>query len=66
LTATLTATSADDGSSRWAFRSVVSRPEGVAEGVDGLALEAESDVGVDVGRDADVSTGGARAGLLRW
>lgn len=54
MTATLTATSADGGCGGWVFRSVVSRPEGVAEGVDGLALEAESDVGVDAGGDADV------------
>lgn len=38
---------------RW-FVGVGVRLEGVAEGVYGLALEAESDVGVDAGGDADV------------
>ena len=54
LTATLTATSADGGCGRWLVGFIVGRVEGVAEGVDGLALEAESDVGVDAGGDADV------------
>lgn len=54
LTATLTATSADDGCDGWGVRGVVILTEGVAQGVDGLALEAESDVGVDAGGDADV------------
>jgi hypothetical protein len=54
LTATLTATSADDGCGGRVVGVVVRRVEGVAEGVDGLALEAESDVGVDAGCDADV------------
>ena len=46
LTATLTATSADDGCGGrvvW----IVGRAEDAAEGVDGLSLEAESDVGVE-------------------
>lgn len=50
LTATVTATSADDGCGGRVVR-VVGR---AAEGVDGLALGAESDVGVDAGGDADV------------
>jgi len=54
LTATLTATSADDGCGRWVVRIVVLATQGVAQGVDGLALETESDVGVDAGGDADV------------
>jgi hypothetical protein len=54
LTATLTATSADDGCGRWVVRIVVLAAEGVAQGVDGVALESESDVGVDAGGDADV------------
>lgn len=49
----LTATSADDGCGGWVFRGV-GRVEGGAKGVDGLALEAESYVGVDAGGDADV------------
>lgn len=49
----LTATSADDGCGRWVVGGV-GRVEGGAEGVDGLALKAESDVGVDAGGDADV------------
>jgi hypothetical protein len=53
LTATVTTTSADDDCGGWVVR-VVSRVEDAAEGVDGLALEAESDVGVDAGGDADV------------
>ncbi|WP_207958235.1 hypothetical protein [Streptomyces sp. YIM 98790] len=53
LTATLTATSADDCCGGRAVRVVI-LAEGVAEGVDGLALQAESDVGVDAGGDADV------------
>jgi hypothetical protein len=51
LTATVTATSADDG---WEVGAVAARAENFAEAVDGLALEAESDVGVDAGRHADV------------
>lgn len=51
---TLTATSADDGYGEWVVRVVVGRAEGVAEGIDGLTLEAESYVGVDAGGDADV------------
>lgn len=54
LTATLTATSADDGCGGWVVGVAVRRVEGVAEGVDGLALETESYVGVDAGGDADV------------
>ena len=54
LTATVTATSADDGCGGWVVGVVVRRAEGVAEGVDGLALEAEAYVGVDAGGDADV------------
>lgn len=50
----LTATSADDGCGGRVVRGV-GRAEDAAEGVDGLALEAESDVGVDAGGDADVS-----------
>ena len=55
MTATLTATSADEGCGGWAVRVVVLGAQGVAEGVDGLALEAEPDVGVDAGGDSDVS-----------
>jgi hypothetical protein len=47
LTATVTATSADDGCRGWVFGVFLGRAEGVAEGVDGLALEAEAYVGVD-------------------
>lgn len=54
LTATVTATSADDGCDGWVVGVVVGRCEDDSEGVDGLALEAESDVGVDAGGDADV------------
>lgn len=54
LTATLTATSADDGCGGWVFGFVVGTAEGVAEGVDGLVLEAESYVGAHAGGDADV------------
>jgi hypothetical protein len=54
LTATLTATSTDDGCGGWVVVVVVSGAEGVAQCIDGLALEAESDVGVDAGGDADV------------
>ncbi len=50
----LTATSTDDGYGGWVVRVVVGRAEGVAEGIDGLALQAESHVGVDAGGDADV------------
>ncbi|OKJ02027.1 hypothetical protein AMK18_11465 [Streptomyces sp. CB01249] len=50
----MTATSADDGCCGRVVRVVVLGSEGVAEGVDGLALEAESDVGVDASGDADV------------
>ena len=53
LTATVTATSADDGCGGWVVGGV-GRAEDVAEGVDGLALEAESYVGVDAGGDSDV------------
>lgn len=50
----MTATSADDGCGGWVVRIVVLGAEGVTQGVDGLALQAESDVGVDAGGDADV------------
>ena len=43
LTATLTSTSEDDGCGGRVVRGV-GRAEDAAEGVDGLALEAESDV----------------------
>ncbi|WP_371096856.1 hypothetical protein [Streptomyces sanglieri] len=55
MTATLTATSADVGYRDPGAWSVGGGPEGVAEGADGLALESKSDVGIDVGGDADVS-----------
>ncbi|GBQ04462.1 hypothetical protein SSP531S_59590 [Streptomyces spongiicola] len=54
LTATLTATSAHDNCDGWVAGVVVLAAEGVAEGVDGLALETEPHVGVDAGGDADV------------
>lgn len=58
MTATVTGTSADDGRGGWVVGVVVRRAEGVAECVDGLALEAEAeaeaDVGVDAGGDADM------------
>lgn len=54
LTATVTATSADDGCGGWVVGVVAGGAERVAEGVDGLALESESDVSVDAGGDADV------------
>ncbi|SCF61280.1 MULTISPECIES: hypothetical protein [unclassified Streptomyces] len=47
LTATLTATSADDGCGGWVVGEVGDPAECDVEGVDGLALETESDVGVD-------------------
>ena len=55
----MTATSADgDRAERWFVVGLASDLEGVAEGVaeevDGVALEAEPDVGVDGGGDADV------------
>lgn len=53
LTATLTATSADGLCTWWVVRGL-GGPEGVAESVDGLALEAEPDVGIYGGGDADV------------
>ncbi|WP_409472251.1 hypothetical protein [Streptomyces sp. HC307] len=43
------ASSADDGCGAWGVRCVFVLAEDVAEGVDGLALEAESDVGLDAG-----------------
>ncbi|GFN06603.1 hypothetical protein GCM10010298_54470 [Streptomyces microflavus] len=49
----MTATSADDGCGGRVIR-VIGRAEGATESVDGLALEAESYVGVDAGGDADV------------
>lgn len=54
LTAMVTATSADYDCGGWVVRVVVPGAEGMAQGVDGLALEAESDVGMDVGGDADM------------
>lgn len=53
LTATVTVTSADDGCGGRVVRGVGLAEDG-AEGVDGLALEAEAYVGVDAGGDADV------------
>ncbi|MDH6697958.1 hypothetical protein P3T26_002412 [Streptomyces sp. MAA16] len=50
----MTATSADDGCDGRAIGVVAAGAEGVAERVDGFALEAESYVGVDVGGGADV------------
>jgi hypothetical protein len=44
LTATLTATSADDGCGRRIVGVVVGGAEGAAQRVDGLVLEADSDV----------------------
>jgi hypothetical protein len=52
LTATLTATSADDGCGGWVVGVVVLAADGIAEGVYGLALE--SYVRVDAGGNADV------------
>ncbi|GGR90381.1 hypothetical protein GCM10010269_31900 [Streptomyces humidus] len=46
LTATLTAKSADDGCCWWVVRVVVLAAESVAQGIDGVPLESESDVGV--------------------
>jgi hypothetical protein len=62
LTATVTATSADDDprSGRAVLvagvgGSLVSRGgEGLAEGGDGLVLQPEANVGVDLGRDGNV------------
>ncbi|KLJ03394.1 hypothetical protein WQ59_09695 [Streptomyces sp. KE1] len=54
MTATPTATSADDGCGGRIVGVVVGGAEGAAQSIDGLALEAESDVGVDAGSDADV------------
>lgn len=54
LTATVTATSADGGCDGRVVRVVVVRAERVAQAIDGLALEAEPDVGIDAGGDADV------------
>lgn len=52
LTATVTATSVDDSCGGRVVRDV-GQAEDAAEGVDGLALEAEPDVGVDA--DGDTS-----------
>lgn len=54
LTVTLTATSADGRHVGRRVAGADAIAKGVAEGVDGLTLEAESDVGVDAGGDADV------------
>ncbi|MFB8773324.1 hypothetical protein [Streptomyces broussonetiae] len=60
LTATVTATSADEGGAGWRFIAVavgclggLRGAEGGAEGVDGVSLEAESDVDVDGDGDGD-------------
>lgn len=53
-TAKLTARPTDDGCGGWVFGFVAGQDEGVVEGVDGLALEAEPDVGVHAGGGADV------------
>nr|WP_171115664.1 MULTISPECIES: hypothetical protein [Streptomyces] len=45
----------DDGYGGWVVRVAVGPAKGVAEGVDGLALEAESHVGIDTSGDAEVS-----------
>jgi hypothetical protein len=66
LTATLTATSADGGCGGWVVGFIVGRAEGVAEGVDGLALEAESYVGVNAGGDADVGIRTSRMQNNMW
>jgi hypothetical protein len=50
----LTATSADDCRCGRIIGGVVGGAEGVAQGFDGLALEAEPYVGLDAGGDADV------------
>jgi hypothetical protein len=50
----LTATSADDGCGGWVVGEVGNPAECDVEGVDGLALEAESYVGADGGGDADM------------
>lgn len=50
----MTATSADDCCGEWVDRVFVGLAEEDVERVYGLALEAESDVGVDAGGDADV------------
>jgi hypothetical protein len=54
LTATVTATSADESCGGWIVRALLGAAQGVVQGVDGLALEVESNVGVDAGGDADV------------
>lgn len=54
MAATLTATSANDYCGGWAVTAIILHAEHVVEGVDGLALEAESYVGVDADGDADV------------
>lgn len=62
MTATVTATSADEDprSGRVVFaaglggRRDLGGGEGVAEGFDGLVLEAEADVGVDLGGNGNV------------
>lgn len=50
----MTATSVDDGCDGWVFRVVVGLAERFVKGVDGIALEADSDVRVDGRSDADV------------
>ncbi len=54
LTATVTATSADYDCGGWVVRVIVPGAEGIPQGVDGLALEAEPDLGVDACGDADM------------
>ena len=44
----------DEGCGGWGVAVIVGGTEGGAEDVDGLALEAEPNVGVDAGGDADV------------
>jgi hypothetical protein len=65
LTATLAATSADDGSGGWVVGVDVGQAECVPQGVDGLALEAEPYVGEDAGGGADVGVAEAPARPVR-
>ncbi|GGZ37609.1 hypothetical protein GCM10010387_34740 [Streptomyces inusitatus] len=52
LLGVLTATSADYDCGGWVVRVIVPAAEGIPQGVDGLTLEAEPDVGVDACGDA--------------
>ncbi|BFO20987.1 hypothetical protein SHKM778_73750 [Streptomyces sp. KM77-8] len=61
MTAVVDSNVSGRGGARWRFvvaavgrLGALRAAEGDAEGVDGVALEAESDVGVDGGGDADV------------